>query len=169
MRQCYRLAILCALAGPISVSAQQSVGVPADTVITLERTVCFGTCPAYTVSIDAGGNVTYEGRKYVRVSGQQRARISTERVARLVETVARIGFFGLKDEYAGIQHPDGTTTFVTDLPSTIVTVTSGVRQKRVMDYLGAPIALRDFEDDIDEAANTRRWVGIDKDTVRQEP
>jgi hypothetical protein len=169
MRQCYRLAILFALAGPISVSARQPAAIPADTVITLERTVCFGTCPAYTVSIDAGGNVTYEGRKFVRVSGQQRARISTERVARLIETIARIGFFALEDEYAGIQNPDGTTTFVTDLPTTIVTVISGGRKKRVVDYLGAPTALHDFEADIDEAANTRRWVRIDQDTVNQKP
>jgi hypothetical protein len=124
--------------------------VPDDFVITLRRTTCFGTCPAYIVSIDSSGRVTYDGSQFVRVAGRQEARIPLSRVAALVETVARTGFFELKDSY---------TADVTDLPTTIVTVRSSGRMKRVEDYVGAPAALRALERQIDESA--RRWVRID--------
>jgi len=40
-------------------------GISDDFVIMLVRSTCFGECPAYAVSIDAKGNVTYEGKKFV--------------------------------------------------------------------------------------------------------
>src|SRR3954464_8240611 len=73
--------------------------IPDDAVIKLERTVCFGECPAYSVTIDAKGNVTYVGDKFVRVAGRQTDRIPPWRVAALLETVARIRFFDLQDKY----------------------------------------------------------------------
>jgi hypothetical protein len=66
-------------------------------VIKLERTSCFGECPVYSVSIDARGNVAYEGTKFVRVEGRERDRIPTSRVAALLATAERIGFFDLRD------------------------------------------------------------------------
>jgi hypothetical protein len=39
----------------------ESAAVPGDFSATLERTVCFGSCPVYTVSVDASGLVQYDG------------------------------------------------------------------------------------------------------------
>ena len=61
-------ACLAILAIATSALAQD---LPEDFLITLERTWlhCGGECPAYTVSIDAQGSVTYDGKMYVRVVG----------------------------------------------------------------------------------------------------
>jgi len=123
--------------------------IPDDFVITLERTACFGACPVYSVSIDAQGNVTYEGMKFVSVVGRQTDRIAVPRVAALVETVERIRFFELEDKYRHL---------ITDLPTTFVTVTRDRRSKRIEDYFGAPESLKELERAIDQTARTARWI-----------
>jgi hypothetical protein len=138
--------------------AAQRADVPADALIRLQRTACFGACPIYTVTIDARGTVTYVGEKFVRVVGSQTARIDPSTVATLLAHAERIRFFDLRDGYHFIENPDGSHTTVTDLPTKIVTVTANGRTKRVEDYVGAPVALADFEREIDEAAGTERWI-----------
>src|SRR5438128_1292196 len=85
-----------------------------DVVITLQRTSCFGPCPVYTVTIDARGEVVYDGVRAVRVTGRQTDRVPPARVAAILETAERIGFFDLNDQYRFIKSPDGTVFDVTD-------------------------------------------------------
>jgi len=146
-------------------AAAQGVDVPADAVIHMQRTSCFGTCPIYAVTIDGRGAVTYDGERFVRVVGRQTARIAPSFVARLLASAERIHFFDLRDAYRGIENSDGTVTSVTDLPTTIVTITVNGRTKRVEDYVGAPDILAPFERDIDEAARTTRWVFLDEEAL----
>ena len=149
-----------ALAGMLSgaPALAQPSAVPADTVIKLERTSCFGACPVYSVTLDGTGAVTYDGVKYVHIVGRQADRVAISRIAAILEAAQRIGFFELRDHYRTIENPDGSRTIVTDLPTTIVTITSGGRTKRVEDYLGAPDALKELEQQIDDIARTRRWI-----------
>jgi Domain of unknown function (DUF6438) len=149
--------ILVATLSVVSPLPQDSK-LPADAQIQLRRTSCFGPCPVYTVTIDARGEVTYVGEKFVRVGGRQTARIDPSVVAKLLARADGIRFFDLRDAYRVIQNPDGSSTTVTDLPTTIVTVTANARSKRVEDCLGAPDALKEFEREIDEAAGTKRWI-----------
>jgi hypothetical protein len=135
--------------------------VPEDVAITLERTACFGTCPVYAVTIDAQGNVVYNGSKFVRVTGRQTGHVAVSRVAAILERAERIRFFDLNDRYREIRHPDGTTSTVTDLPTTFVTIRRGDRIKRVEDYYGGPKELGDLERLIDETAQTRQWVATE--------
>jgi hypothetical protein len=151
------LVALLAMTPGVTANSAQTLSVPDDLVIKLERTPCFGPCPVYSVTIDATGNVTYDGVKFVRVEGRQSARISPSRVAALLEAAERIGFFGLQDQYRTIRNPDGTVTIVSDLPTTFVTITRGGRSKRVENYLGAPAGLKELEQQIDEAAGITRW------------
>ena len=137
-----------------SFAVQDSI--PDDLVIKLERTVCFGECPAYSVTIDSKGNVTYDGNKFVRVVDRQTDRIPLSRVAALLATIERIGFFELENSY---RQP------VTDNPTTFVSVVLRGRTKRIEDYLGAPKELKQFEQQIDDAARTKRWVRIDAPTI----
>ena len=148
-------------------AAAQVPEVPADAVISLQRTSCFGPCPIYTVSIDASGTVTYEGERFVRVVGRRTAHIDPSTVATLLARAGQIRFFALRDTYRSIENPDGTTTTVTDLPTTIVTITVKGRTKRVEDYVGAPDALTEFEREIDNAAGTKRWVFLDEDALQE--
>jgi len=136
--------------------------VPGDVVIKLERTACFGDCPVYSVSIDAKGNVTYEGRKFVRVPGRRTDRVPVSTVAALLGTADRIGFFDLRDFYRTVRNADGSETIVTDLPTTFVTITRAGRTKRVENYYGAPEGLKELEQQIDESARTSRWTRPDE-------
>jgi uncharacterized protein DUF6438 len=145
----------------------QPPDVPADTMISLQRTACFGPCPVYTVKIDARGRVTYEGEKFVRVVGRQIARIDRSAVGKLLAHAERIHFFDMRNAYRAIENPDGSMTMVTDLPTKIVTVTANHRTKRVEDYVGAPDALAEFEVAIDEAAGTQRWVFTDEKMLQR--
>lgn len=154
--------LIISLAGS---AAAQGVDVPADAVIRMQRTSCFGPCPIYAVTIDARGAVSYEGEQFVRVVGRQTARIAPTVVAKLLASAERIHFFDLRDAYRVIENPDGTETSVTDLPTTIVTITVNGRTKRVEDYVGAPDILAPFEREIDEAARTARWIFLDEDAL----
>lgn len=158
---------LTAFTGPLLALQSAPQAVPDDFVIKLERTSCYGACPVYSVSVDAKGWVTYEGKKFVRVVGRQTDQIPVNRVAELVATVDRIRFFELDNQYRFIRNADGTTTSVTDLPTTLVTVTRGGQTKQIEDYIGAPESLHQLEKAVDEAARTKRWISLDQATLRQ--
>lgn len=143
----------------------QEPEVPADALIRLQRTSCYGPCPIYTVTIDGRGTVTYEGERSVRVVGRRTAHIDRSIVARLLARAESIRFFEMRDAYRVIEHPDGTSTLVTDLPTKFVRVTANGRTKQVEDYVAAPDSLAEFEREIDEAAGTKRWVFIDEDAL----
>ena len=154
-------------AGQAPASGARATAIPDDLVITLERTGCFGECPVYTVTIDARGNVSYEGTRFVRVEGRQTDRIPLARVVSILDTAERIGFFRLRDAYRVMQNPDGSSTTATDLPAAFVTITRAGRSKRIEDYFGAPDGLKELERQIDEAAGTRRWILLDASTLAQ--
>jgi hypothetical protein len=127
----------------------QPEAIPADLLIKLERTACLGNCPVYSVTLDAQGNVTYEGARFVSVEGRQTDRIPTSAVVALLATATRIGFYDLRDSYRAP---------ISDLPTSFVTMTANGRTKRIDDHFGAPPGLKEFERQIDEAARTARWV-----------
>jgi TonB family protein len=144
---------------------------PDDIVITMERGVCYGSCPAYRVKITGDGSVEYNGGAYVLLLGNHRARISKEEVNQLLSDFRSADYFSLDDKYT---YGRSTTILVrsqgcsdkvnwlhgmtTDLPSTQTSITIGGRTKQVFDYDGAPLALRQLESQIDELAHSARWV-----------
>lgn len=159
MRRVLYFAVIAALAGSApDVYAGRQHPVPPDLVIKLERTSCYGECPIYTVTLDRDGNVVFEGTKFVRAQGRHTARIPATSVEALLDMARRIAFFDLRDSYHAM---------ITDLPTTIVTITADGTTKRVEDYFGAPKELKQLEQDIDDAARTQRWIRIDAETVRE--
>lgn len=147
-----------------SVSAAQAL--PADARVTLERTGCAGECPVFTVSLDADGTVTFDGRAHVLATGRHTRQIAPAQVRSLLDEAERIGFFQLAERYAS--RPDAgerATTFV-DVPAAIVTVTRGGETRRVHDLLGAPESLRAFERHIETVTQTRTWLRLDVATLQ---
>ncbi len=137
------------------------------TVITLERTGCYGICPSYKITILGDGTVQFEGKEFVRVKGEAKSRIDMAALESLVKEFVTINYFSLKDEYITIKRPDGTESIVTDLPSTITTFTFEGKRKEIIDYIGSPKELRKLERDIDTISNSKRWVSIDAETIRE--
>jgi hypothetical protein len=160
--------VRCALvAGLAATACAQSMDVPRDTLVQLQRTSCLGTCPVYTVTIDARGGITYEGERSVRVFGRRTAQIAPSVVATLLARAEGIRFFDMRDDYRVIQYPNGSFGSPSDMPTQIVTVTANGRTKRVEDYVAAPDALREFEREIDEAAGTKRWIFLDENELEE--
>lgn len=150
-----RRAILAFLFVAFAAACASSAPAPAAGFdsITLERTRCFGFCPDYTVTIRDTGEVIYNGRNFVGVTGEQRAQAAPADVARLQALVARASLFSLRDEYRA---------HISDIPSFRVTVVQGGRTKSVLDYggqgVGMPMIVREIQDEIDRVAGTNRWV-----------
>jgi hypothetical protein len=130
--------------------------------ITLRRTMCFGTCPAYTVIIAGDGTVTWHGEKFVKVRGDATAHIAPEKVHALFERFRKAEYFWLLDRYRSA---------ITDFPSETTTIAFDDRRKSVDDYAGQMIGMPDvvwqIERAIDETANTDRWIGPPDDPARR--
>jgi len=79
-----KLRALLLLAFIIVVSASmyplRNTPLPQDAIITLHRTMCFGTCPVYRITIYGTGEVVYQGYYFVRVKGPRTAYISQGQV-----------------------------------------------------------------------------------------
>ena len=127
-------------------------------VITLRRTVCFGTCPIYSLEIFEDGGLRYNGENFVGVVGRQEARILSAAVKSLIANFLSIDYFHLKDVYETHRNPDGTIEWITDLPTTYTSLRIGSRTKSVKDYAFSPEKLRQLEVEIDRVANTHRWI-----------
>jgi Domain of unknown function (DUF6438) len=142
---------------PQAAQVAQAIADP-DAVITMERTACFGYCPAYRLTIHGNGQVTYEGIAFVATQGTQTIQLSPEQVQSLIREIEQANFFQLKDAYA---------VEMTDLPGTRTSVTLNGRSKEVWHYgsVGdpnldnAPAALSNLERVIDQAVNVNQWVG----------
>jgi hypothetical protein len=129
-------------------------------VISLDRTPCFGTCPVYTISVTASGQVTFEGRAHVPRPGVARAEIPRQRVDSLLVELERAGYFGFAGRYAASEPACGR--YVADLPSAIISVTRSGRTKRIEHDHGcgsAPGALAVLEKRIDEVLGSDQWLG----------
>lgn len=129
-----------------------------DLMISMERGPCFGTCPVYNLTIDADGNVAYEGRLFVAVEGIRNAKISFEKIQELVMAIEIANFFDLEDQY----HAPAT-----DLPSITLSITLKEQNKTIwhygtLDCSGdldtAPQELCELENKIDEIINTKQWI-----------
>ncbi len=121
--------------------------------ITLTRSVCFGSCPVYTVEIDGDGSVIYNGERFVAETGQRTARIPRRKVHQLYGAFRKAEFFWLFDKYQA---------HITDFPSYTVSIAYDGHRKKVLDYagphIGMPHAVAELEHLIDVTAGTDRWV-----------
>ena len=124
-----------------------------EMIIRLERTVCFGSCPIYRVTIYDNGTVVYEGRAYVGARGIRKANIGTDVVQQLAAELNNSGYFLLQDSY--------NEQMWSDAPSIITYVKIGDKEKHIEHYAGAknvPEELYRLEKLIDDTANSSRWI-----------
>jgi hypothetical protein len=121
--------------------------------IELTRTVCYGRCPAYSVTIRGDGNVHFRGDRYVHDQGEHDAHIDPAAVMELVRQFEKANFFAVGDKYVAE---------VTDNPTYTLTLTVAGKTKTVTDYVGEqvgmPLVITDLENAVDNAAGTERWI-----------
>ena len=121
--------------------------------ITLQRSGCFGTCPAYSIHVIGDGTVHYIGRAYVQLCGNWTAEISPDSVRRLVDEFRKIDYFWLFSWYM-----KGSN----DLPKYGTAIEFDGKKMFVLDDVGEdvgmPLAVLSLEDSIDRIAGPEQWL-----------
>jgi len=114
------------------------------------HTQCFGTCPAFAVTLHRDGAATYFGEAHVEILGHYTGTVDPMTFERLAKHLVREGFFRLAPYY---EQP------VTDQESTITTAVLEGDSVVVTRYGDAgPAELREIEDAIDSVSARIRWT-----------
>lgn len=120
--------------------------------ITLERSACYGSCPAYKVTV-SNSNIVFAGEAFVASKGQHVVPADRAQVRRLAQRFLDADFYSLDSAYGAS---------VTDNPTYVVSIAIDGRKKTVLDYVGPavgmPAVVRELEDAVDEVAGTARWI-----------
>jgi len=111
----------------------------------LETTPCYGTCPAYKVSIFENDSLVYEGFKYVTKEGVLSKKLPQGTVEKLIDKFRTANFFSFQNQY---------TARVSDFPTTYISFTDQGKTKTIMDYYKAPESLKKLEGYINELVKT---------------
>lgn len=117
----------------------------------LQRTPCFGTCQAYTVTIMADGTARYVGRSNAPREGDHVGRVDGRTMQALYDRASAIGFFAFQDKYDGQ---------VTDLPSTIIRVNANGKDKKVVGRVKTPPAFKPFAAFADSLLAPVQWTKV---------
>ena len=117
-------------------------------IITIEKTTCFGTCPAYLFKAYPDGSVTYTGKDFVKLVGEYKASISKEELANIKTLFDEADYFSFANVYSAN---------ITDLPTTYLYYDDGKQNKKITDYHGAPEALKKMEQDLEALINAINW------------
>jgi len=117
--------------------------------IGLERTPCFGRCPAYTVIIQSYGTLRYEGKADVPRLGKHTGRVDEWQLTQLFHFAKDINFAKFDAAY----HLP-----VTDMPSVYSMVETKQGRKIVRNYANVgPATLWAFEQLIDKLLLEAKW------------
>lgn len=116
-----------------------------------EKTVCFGTCPQFKLTVKADGSAFYEGINHVNLIGRYQGEMSTATLSAIMAQAKSIGFFQMDTLY--------NNELVTDLPSVILSLhfeEDGVHQ--VENRYKGPEALQSLYLIIDRWINECTWT-----------
>jgi hypothetical protein len=136
------LALIVGIIGPAT--AQENQG-----AIALERTICFGACPAYLLRIDSSGAVSFQQGPPSNRHEERTSRVTTEQFADLMAGFTSIHFFALNDVYRPA-YTDGQQTYIQ--------VTLAGTTKRIAHFENGPPEVRELERKMEVLANTHQWL-----------
>ncbi len=150
--------------------------------LSMERTECFGSCPAYKLHINPDGKVLFEGISFTKTKGKIEGFVDENKISQLITEIEKADFFSLKDSYTGdsINCP----LEVSDSASVKINIKLNGKEKTINHYLGCwendrptqndstdikiekdwspkvfPQQLYNLENKIDEIVETKRWIG----------
>jgi hypothetical protein len=124
-------------------------------MITYHQTVCFGKCPAFTLTINGEKKMAaYHGEANVDKIGDYEKSISENQLNDLIAAFEKYHFFDLKDSYK---------SEATDFPSKFTTYTVDGKTKKVEDMYDAPSDLKALEKLLENFANSEGWTKINKE------
>jgi hypothetical protein len=121
--------------------------------ITLERTGCFGSCPAYTVTLSTTDGIVFNGAAFVSAKGKHTDKIDANVVRTLAKKFIDADFYSMDSKYQAS---------VTDNPGYYLSISIDGHEKKIEDYVGSwvgmPEIITELENDVDTMARTQRWI-----------
>jgi hypothetical protein len=140
---------------------------PPDSVV-LERTVCFGRCPAYRLRIASNGQIVFAPEN--PPGAIERDSIAPSAFQDMVAQIERAGF----DSFPSETRQDRTMCAMeaTDHPTSVITLYRASGASTVRDYTGCYAAtgdertaarlatLRRLDELVDSTARSARWVRL---------
>lgn len=99
----------------------------------LERSTCYGTCPAYVVTLDAKGQVTFQGGRFVRATSGASV-LGPGGIRAVIDVLDVAQFQELRTQYQ--TEADGCEVVATDMETVTLTVTLDGHTKAIRHYLG---------------------------------
>ena len=133
-----------------SIDASSSIMEPL--VISMKKTACYGTCPVSDLQIYGDLTVNLKAERHLDKIGNFQASISEQRFEEIKTMFRAAEFFSLEDKYS---------ESITDLPTTYVHFADSGKEKRIMDYYGAPKALKELESELSLLLEELTWIKID--------
>ncbi|MDI1242590.1 MAG: DUF6438 domain-containing protein [bacterium] len=156
-------------------STDKGLGNREKLLVAYERTTCYGTCPSFLVSIYNDGRVTYEGRKFVKVSGKAEFNLNGEKFQQLQAAIDAAKFHSIRLSFVEV----GCTSLMTDDYWVYITVPGKMKVKRVTHYLGCHGGnsrfrtelrrLVAFEKAIERVLEIERWIGTEEERSKFQP
>ena len=131
------MVLLLSLAACKTDQAAQEASVAEDFFLRITRTPCYGTCPDFTLTVDAKGNVAYTGRNFVEHTGMYRKKLKRTELRALVQALEAGNFWQYKEVY--------DDSGITDLPSVITQYTHRGQSRQVLNRVGAPRELGELQ------------------------
>lgn len=125
-----------------------------DLVASIERTMCFGICPAYKMEIYGDGKIVYKGVKHVDNEGLFTGETTTDKINQLLAKAKEIGYMELNDSYEN--------KLVTDLPSTTTVILLNGVSKKIYTRYDTPEKLRAFQKYFDELFKDVEYTKIEE-------
>ncbi|MFT3743134.1 MAG: DUF6438 domain-containing protein [Pyrinomonadaceae bacterium] len=157
--------------GDIPVYSQQKI--EKDLVITLERSVCYGSCPSYSLTINSDGAVRFTPLENPVYRGEAdgpklplEGSIAVDKLNELLTEFEKIKFYSLRKQYGSAGNSKTETrcrVYMTDFPSAKISIIRNGKKKSVYHCLGCHgpkilDALTALEDKIDETVDVKRWT-----------
>jgi hypothetical protein len=112
------------------------------TEIGMERTQCYGRCPAYTVVIRKDGTLHYRGEQNAKLQGWHTGKADKWELKNLFQFIRDSDYFAMQDEYLAPE---------TDSPTVYTYVVQNGKKKIISNYAnGGPTKLWAIEQLIDK-------------------
>lgn len=119
----------CAGRASVEQPAPAAVAATPMRSITLERMRCYGTCPAYNVTLKSDGSVRYEGIANVATQSVREWRVPPDSATMVFRYADSVRFADLPERYEF--GAPGCTPYIAEYAAFVITVTATGQSRRV--------------------------------------
>jgi hypothetical protein len=136
--------------------------------ITLQRTSCLGSCPAYAVEI-RDGVVQYRGGYGTAIQGEHKGEITRLELQQLIDEFRRADYMNPRSQFGGKDVDSAVVIAVMDAPLHTISVSIDGAANSLKTYPDtdrfAPTTFLVLENSIDRLGHTAKWVVGNNETI----